>query len=205
MNNAAAVLDQNGIAITAGDITVYNYDAENREYLSATVEYLAYGVGIPAHSCIDAPPEKRPCFAVCRDTDQNIWKYVPDHRGETVYSTENGNAVQITQPGDYPSDTTVKQPATIYDVWDGETWVTDTRRQHAAELEAAGAHRQQLEEQAMASVELINLKLRAGRRLTPQETEKLNAVLDFIDALNATDISTAPDINWPEMPLAAAS
>ncbi|WP_198548476.1 tail fiber assembly protein, partial [Escherichia coli] len=23
--------------------------------------------------------------------------------------------------------------------------------------------------------------------------------------LNATDISTAPDINWPEMPLAAAS
>ncbi|EEQ6849404.1 tail fiber assembly protein, partial [Escherichia coli] len=55
MNNAAAVLDQNGIAITAGDITVYNYDAENREYLSATVEYLAYGVGIPAHSCIDAP------------------------------------------------------------------------------------------------------------------------------------------------------
>ncbi|EFA3659701.1 tail fiber assembly protein, partial [Escherichia coli] len=95
MNNAAAVLDQNGIAITAGDITVYNYDAENREYLSATVEYLAYGVGIPAHSCIDAPPEKRPGFAVCRDTDQNIWKYVPDHRGETVYSTENGNAVQI--------------------------------------------------------------------------------------------------------------
>lgn len=205
MNNAAAVLDQNGIAITAGDITVYNYDAENREYLSATVEYLAYGVGIPAHSCIDAPPEKRPGFAVCRDTDQNIWKYVPDHRGETVYSTENGNAVQITQPGDYPPDTTVKQPATIYDVWDGETRVTDAGRQHAAELEAAGAHRQQLEEQAMASVELINLKLRAGRRLTPQETEKLNAVLDFIDVLNATDISTAPDINWPEMPLAAAS
>lgn len=60
MNNAAAVLDQNGIAITAGDITVYNYDAENREYLSATVEYLAYGVGIPAHSCIDAPPENAP-------------------------------------------------------------------------------------------------------------------------------------------------
>lgn len=76
--------------------------------------------------------------------------------------------MQITQPGDYPPDTTVKQPATIYDVWDGEIWVTDTRRQHAAELEVAGAHRQQLEEQAMASVELINLKLRAGRRLTPQ-------------------------------------
>ncbi|WIS89619.1 tail fiber assembly protein [Salmonella enterica] len=40
------------------------------------------------------------------------------------------------------------------------------------------------------------------RRFTPR---KVNAVLDFIDVLNATDISTAPDINWPEMPLAAAS
>lgn len=84
MNNAAAVLDQNGIAITAGDITVYNYDAENREYLSATVEYLAYGVGIPAHSCIDAPPEKRPGFAVCRDTDQNIWKYTTEAKRFTA-------------------------------------------------------------------------------------------------------------------------
>ncbi len=69
MNNAAAVLDQNGIAITAGDITVYNYDAET-VYLSATVEYLAYGVGIPAHSCIDAPPENAPA-SVCR--------YRPEH------------------------------------------------------------------------------------------------------------------------------
>ncbi len=37
----------------------------------------------------------------------------------------------------------------------------------------------------MASVDLINLKLRAGRSLTPEETAKLNAVLDYIDELNA--------------------
>ncbi len=177
MNNAAAVLDQNGIAITAGDITVYNYDAENREYLSATVEYLAYGVGIPAHSCIDAPPENAPAslsVVIPTRTSGNMFQTTEAKR---FTAQRMVNAVQITQPGDYPPDTTVKQPATIYDVWDGETWVTDAGRQHAAELEAAGAHRQQLEEQAMASVELINLKLRAGRRLTPQETEKLNAVL----------------------------
>ncbi len=81
MNNAAAVLDQNGIAITAGDITVYNYDAENREYLSATVEYLAYGVGIPAHSCIDAPPENARQLPVCRAVVPNIWtQYHSRHR-----------------------------------------------------------------------------------------------------------------------------
>ncbi len=56
----------------------------------------------------------------------------------------------------------------------------------------------------MASVDLINLKLRAGRSLTPEETAKLNAVLDYIDELNALDISllAAPEISWPEAPLA---
>ncbi|MDC3623972.1 tail fiber assembly protein, partial [Escherichia coli] len=72
---------------------------------------------------------------------------------------------------------TTKQPATPWDTWNGEAWVTDTERQRAAELEVARQQRQQRVKQAMASVDLINLKLRAGRSLTPEETAKLNAVL----------------------------
>ncbi len=52
MSNTA-VLDENGIATVAGDITVYHYDEETREYTSSSVEYLALGVGTPAHSCAD--------------------------------------------------------------------------------------------------------------------------------------------------------
>ncbi|MBC0701741.1 tail fiber assembly protein, partial [Escherichia coli] len=33
---------------------------------------------------------------------------------------------------------------------------------------------------------------------------KLNAVLDYIDELNALDISMGPEISWPEAPLALA-
>ncbi|HEJ1022208.1 tail fiber assembly protein, partial [Escherichia coli] len=40
MSNTA-VLDENGIATFAGDITVYHYDEETREYTSSSVEYLA--------------------------------------------------------------------------------------------------------------------------------------------------------------------
>ncbi|HBA9511458.1 TPA: tail fiber assembly protein [Escherichia coli] len=199
-----AVLDKDDIATVAGDITVYHYNEGTREYTSTSVEYLALGVGIPAHSCTDAPPEAMPGYVVCRTAALDGWERVPDHRGETVYSTENGNPVQITQPGDYPAGTTTKQPATQWDTWNGEEWVTDTERQHAAELEAARQQRQQRVEQAMASIDLINLKLRAGRSLTPDETTKLNAVLDYIDALNALDINTAPEISWPEAPLALA-
>ncbi|HAN4434171.1 TPA: tail fiber assembly protein, partial [Escherichia coli] len=178
MSNTA-VLDENGIATFAGDITVYHYDEETREYTSSSVEYLALGVGTPAHSCADAPPEAMPGYVICRTSTLDGWEYVPDHRGETVYSTENGNPVQITQPGDYPEGTTTKQPATPWDTWNGEAWVTDTERQQAEELEVARQQRKERVDQAMKSIDLINLKLRAGRSLTPEETAKLNAVLDY--------------------------
>lgn len=50
-----AVLNGEFIATEEGYITVYNYDRVTREYLSASTEYLAVGVGIPAGSCPDAP------------------------------------------------------------------------------------------------------------------------------------------------------
>ncbi|WP_143365777.1 tail fiber assembly protein, partial [Escherichia coli] len=47
---------------------------------------------------------------------------------------------------------------------------------------------------------LIQLKLQAGRSLTQAETNRLNTVLNYIDAVTATDTSTAPDIIWPVFP-----
>ncbi len=49
-----AILNSDLIATKAGDVTVYNYDGETREYISTSNEYLAVGVGIPACSCLDA-------------------------------------------------------------------------------------------------------------------------------------------------------
>lgn len=48
-----AVLNSELIATKAGNITVYSYDGETREYISTSNEYLAVGVGIPAYSCLD--------------------------------------------------------------------------------------------------------------------------------------------------------
>ncbi|EEZ9832952.1 TPA: tail fiber assembly protein [Escherichia coli] len=195
-----AVLNSEFIATKAGDITVYNYDGETREYISTSSEYLAVGVGIPAYSCLDAPGIHREGYVICRSVDFNSWGYVPDHRGETVYSTETGESKEITVPGDYPENTTTIAPLTPYDKWDGEKWVTDTEAQHSAAVEAAEAQRQSLIDAAMASISLIQLKLQAGRKLTQPENTRLNAVLDYIDAVTATDTSTAPDVIWPELP-----
>ncbi|HAN6025247.1 tail fiber assembly protein [Escherichia coli] len=195
-----AILGKDGYALNDGEIIVHNYDGETREYISTSTEYLAVGVGIPACSCLDAPGTHKAGYAICRSVDLNSWEYVPDHRGEVVYSTETGDTKEITVPGDYPENTTTIAPLTPYDEWDGEKWVTDTEAQHSAAVGAAEAQRQSLIDAAMASISLIQLKLRAGRKLTQAETTRLNAVLDYIDAVTATDTSTAPDVIWPELP-----
>ncbi|MES1004322.1 tail fiber assembly protein [Escherichia coli] len=194
------ILDENGFATEAGFITVYNYNGETREFISSSVEYLPFGVGVPAHSCADAPGSKKDGFAICRNADSTGWEYVADHRGETVYSTETGESKEITALGDYPENATTIAPLTPYDKWDGEKWVTDTEAQHSAAVDAAEAQRQSLIDAAMASISLIQLKLQAGRKLTQAETARLNAVLDYIDALELVDISCAPDVIWPELP-----
>ena len=195
-----AILGKDGYALNDGEIIVHNYDGETREYISTSTEYLAVGVGIPACSCLDAPGTHKAGYAICRSVDLNSWEYVPDHRGEIVYSTETGESKKITAPGDYPENTTTIAPLTPYDKWDGEKWMTDTEVQHIAALDAAEAQRQSLINAAMASISLIQLKLQAGRKLTQAETTRLNAVLDYIDAVTATDTSTAPDVIWPELP-----
>ncbi|HAH3437053.1 TPA: tail fiber assembly protein, partial [Escherichia coli] len=76
----------------------------------------------------------------------------------------------------------------------------DTEAQHGAAVETAEVQRQSLIDAAMASISLIQLKLQTGRKLSQTETTRLNAVLDYIDAVTATDTSTAPDVIGPELP-----
>ncbi|WP_329798773.1 tail fiber assembly protein, partial [Escherichia coli] len=73
-------------------------------------------------------------------------------------------------------------------------------RSHDELVADAEQKKQSLIDTAMASISLIQLKLQAGRNLTQAETTRLNAVLDYIDAVTATDTCTAPDVNWPAFP-----
>ncbi|MCV5205246.1 tail fiber assembly protein [Escherichia coli] len=73
-------------------------------------------------------------------------------------------------------------------------------KSHDELVAEAEQQKQTLIDAAMASISLIQLKLQAGRKLTQAETTRLNAVLDYIDAVTATDTRTAPDVIWPELP-----
>lgn len=194
-----AELNSELIATVAGDITVFNYDGETREYLSSTIEYLAVGVGIPANSCTDAPGESKEDFAICRTADLTAWEYVADHRGEIAYSTETGEAVAITAPGDYPEGTTTLAPATPYDTWSGSEWVTNTEAQYTAEVAAAEQQKAALLAEAQATISLWQTELQLGI-ISDDDKASLIAWMNYIKAVQAVDSSAAPDINWPEKP-----
>lgn len=194
-----AVLNSEIIATKAGNIIVYNYDGKTREYISTSTEYLAVGVGIPACSCLDAPGTHKAGYAICRSMDLNSWEYVPDHRGEIIYSTETGESKEITAPGDYPENTTTLAPLTPYDEWDGEKWVTDINAQHVAEVEAA---EQQKSVQLLFAKEKIILwqtELQLGI-ISDEDKEKLMSWVNYIKAVQAVDTQKAHNIIWPEKP-----
>lgn len=73
-------------------------------------------------------------------------------------------------------------------------------RPHDELVADAEQKKQSLIDAVMANISVIQLKLQAGRNLTQAETTRINAALDYIDAVEATDTSTAPDIEWPLPP-----
>lgn len=196
---AKATLNKNGIAIKAGELTVYNFDGETRELLSSSVEFLAVGVGIPANSCTDAPPENRDSYAVCRLAGLDGWEYIEDHRGETVYSTETGQAVGIIAPGALAKTVTLSAPSTPFDRWNGEGWVTDLEALRQADESQARQKKDGLLSQARTTISLWQSGLQLGI-ISDEDKASLMTWMTYIKALNAVDVAAAPDIDWPLMP-----
>lgn len=194
-----ATLNKNGIATKAGDITVFNYDGDTREYLSSSVEFLPVGVGIPAHSCTDEPGDIRSGFAVCRTVDFTVWEYVADHRGETVWETETGEPMSITLPGDYPPGTTTLEPDTPYDKWDGDKWVTDDAAKKSADVKAADLQKTTLIQRAGENISPLQDAVDLGMA-TDEEKSRYDAWRKYRVLLTRVDTSLAPDISWPEPP-----
>ncbi|MFG6076064.1 tail fiber assembly protein [Erwinia sp. OPT-41] len=193
---AKITLDKNGLAKSAGTLTVYNFDSLTGEFTGATDEYLPQGVGVPACACSSAPPTAEPGFvAVYQDGG---WQTVADHQGETVYSTADGTATEITAPGDYPAGTTTQAPATAFDKWDGEKWVTDGDAQQAAAVSEAEVEKVARISEANSMTQAWQTQLRLDI-ITDADKASLTAWMKYVQAVQAVD-TAAPDIDWPEKP-----
>lgn len=189
-----------GFATTAGNVVVFNYDSKTREILSSTTEYIPVGVGLPANACTDAPPEGKDGFVVCRTIADDSWEYLAEHRGETVWNTETGEPVEITLPGGYPAGTTTVAPATPYDAWNGEQWVTDENAKIAADVKNAELKKAELLIMAGEIISPLQDAVELGIA-DNEESNLYDAWRKYRVLLNRVDPLLGPNLVWPEQPI----
>lgn len=193
------IFEQNGLAIEAGNIRCFYYCPVTGEYTWWSDEYINIGVSMPADST-DIDPGEGVSGKVAVFSGSG-WDWMADLRGETVYSTEDRSETVIDYIGPVHDGFTITPPATPYDHWDGEKWITDTTAERDALISAAETKKQLLIDQANT---YMNSKQWPGKaaigRLTDDELAQYNLWLDYLDELEAVKTSSAPDINWPTPP-----
>lgn len=192
-----ATLNDNGFAASDGFIHIYNVDPVTGEYLNDSEEFLAQGVGLPAHSFIEPPLEAKEGFAVCRT--ESGWEYRADYRNSVAYSIESGSKSTVIELGELPANLTFLVPKTQFDQWNGSEWVTDLAAQRQAEIDAAKAEKYRLERGAKEMIEKLSDALDLNMALDGDEA-RLTAWRKYRVLLNQLDINTASDIAWPLQP-----
>ncbi len=192
--------DKEGFAIDGGDIRVFYFEPMTGEYVGWSDEYIYEGVSMPGSSTVIDPGNE--VSGAVSVFDGKKWRREEDHRGETVYSKTDGIATTVDYIGKLKSEFVTVGPATQYDKWNGSEWVTDIEAKHAADIAAADTDKQARIGRAN---EFINGKQWPGKaamgRLKDAEKAQYNSWLDYLDALEAIETSSAPDINWPVAPV----
>jgi len=204
MINKYINFDESGLAFEDGVIRVYNYHVGTKEYIGFSDETVLQGVGIAANACIDAPGLFREGHAICRASNFHHWEYIPDHRGETVYSCKTGEPLQITQPGDYPEHFTVLKPSSSYDIWNGTTWVTDNVAMKNQQIVKAEKTKSELLSNAKSIISEWQSELQLGV-IDEKDRASLTSWLAYIKEVKSVDTSAAPEIVWPMLPVNQAS
>lgn len=117
--------------------------------------------------------------------------------GETVYSTETGNAVPISELGELPENVTFIAPDGEYQRWDGSQWVTDEEAKRDALINQAAEKKTSLLKQTGEQIAILQDAVDFGEA-TPEEQEQLTALRKLRIKLNRIQPENAPDIDWSD-------
>lgn len=195
---AKVTLDKNGLAKSAGTLTIYNFDAVTGEFTGSSNEFLAQGVGLPANACITAPPDAEAGHVMLYRDES--WLAVADHRGKTVYSVADGAAMLINALGDYPADTTLLKPATAWDKWDGTKWVKDAEAEREAKIIAVEKERSTRIAEANSVSAAWQAQLLLGI-ISEDDKERLTAWMAYVQKIQRVDVLSTPYVTWPDRPV----
>lgn len=193
---ASAVLNKNGLTISAGWAIAYHVDAKG-EFSQATYQYLPVGVGLPAHAYLEAPKNVQNNQAIIHNGQQ--WTYPKDLRGTKIYSTETGAETTMQEVGEIPDGYTTLKPTSEFDSWDGEKWQLDVNKQHQYEVNQASAKKNQLITEATTEISCLQDAIDTDIA-TNEEAELFAEWKKYRALVNRIDIEQAPNIDWPKRP-----
>ena len=174
----SAVLDNNGLTISAGWAIIYNVD-DKGEFLHATYQYLPTGVGLPAHAYLEAPKNVQENQAIIHNGQQ--WTYPKDLRGTMIYSTETGAETTMQEVGEIPDDYTTSKPTSEF------------------EVNQALAKKNQLIAEATTQISYLQDAVDTDIA-TDAEIELFSALKKYRALVNRIDTKLAPNIDWPSKP-----
>ncbi|WP_080155130.1 DUF4376 domain-containing protein [Salmonella enterica] len=118
-------------------VRVYNLRADTNEFIGASDAWIAPHTGLPSNCTDIAPPDIPASHIAVFDPETETWSLNEDHRGETVYDTQTGNPIYISEPGPLPENTTTQAPVSPVDKFENGRWVADlstARSQKHAEI-----------------------------------------------------------------------
>lgn len=189
--------DENGNAIATTTLTVWGYSGQTGEFTGAYDVRILAGTGIPGLSTLRPAPMVQPqeiaVFA------ENQWVVNPDFRKETVYSTATGEPSFVDYIGAIRDGFTLTAPGTPYDAWNGSAWVTDADALRISQITAAEQKRETLLAHANAITADWRTELALGI-IDDEDKAKLTVWMQHIKAVKAVDVSTAPEVSWPDEP-----
>lgn len=178
-------------------ITIYNYRSDTLEFIGKGDALIPPFTGLPA-DCTNIPaPEIQPGLIAIFDDKNELWKTIEDHRGETVFNTQTGEPIHLTEPGSYPEDVTSIAPDNIWQKWDGDIWVDDPLAKKNALIEDATLQKTALLKKATDEISTLQDAVDLGIA-THEETERLQQKKIYRVLLSRVSPSDAPDIIWPE-------
>lgn len=116
-------------------MNIYHYHPQTGEFLGVGIAdpdpRTEGGFLIPAYATTVQTPLANVGHAVV--FADGAWSQVEDHRGVTVYSTDDRQPREIETLGPIPAGYTEQEPSSEWDVWDGSQWVEDTEARESAE------------------------------------------------------------------------
>lgn len=180
-------------------IQVYNLLDDTKEFIGKGDAFISANTGLPANCTDIAPPETKAGMVAVFDSAKQKWDVCEDHRGEFVYSTENGYKSFISEIGAYPAGTTTIAPENAWQKWDGNGWVDDPEAKRKAQIDDALATKTLLLRQANEEISTLQDAVDMDMA-TEGENASLTEWKKYRVLLRRILPEDAPGITWPAVP-----